>query len=147
MVQREQFQPKSMKGIYVLLISIDKNINVGIGKLGPLRFEKGLYAYVGSAQNNLQKRVRRHLGREKKKFWHIDFLLGNFHVKVLRVFYRNVGRFEECRIAKELGREGVAVPDFGSSDCRCESHLFRVQGAEFLRGYMNEMNAETKVSS
>jgi Uri superfamily endonuclease len=147
MVQREQFQPKSMKGIYVLVVSVERNINVKVGKLGSLRFEKGLYAYVGSAQNNLQKRVRRHLGREKKKFWHIDFLLDNLHVKVLQVFYRNVERFEECRIAKELGKEGVAVPDFGSSDCRCKSHLFKVQGTEFLRGYMNEMNAETKIRS
>jgi Uri superfamily endonuclease len=136
-----------MKGIYVLVVSVERNINVKVGKLGSLRFEKGLYAYVGSAQNNLQKRVRRHLGREKKKFWHIDFLLDNLHVKVLQVFYRNVERFEECRIAKELGKEGVAVPDFGSSDCRCKSHLFKVQGTEFLRGYMNEMNAETKIRS
>jgi len=136
-----------MKGIYVLVVSVERNINVKVGKLGSLRFERGLYAYVGSAQNNLQKRVRRHLGREKKKFWHIDFLLDNLHVKVLQVFYRNVERFEECRIAKELGKEGVAVPDFGSSDCRCKSHLFKVQGAEFLRGYMNEMNAETKIRS
>jgi Uri superfamily endonuclease len=136
-----------MKGIYVLVVSVERNINVKVGKLGSLRFEKGLYAYVGSAQNNLQKRVRRHLGREKKKFWHIDFLLDNLHVKVLQVFYRNVERFEECIIAKELGKEGVAVPDFGSSDCRCKSHLFKVQGTAFLRGYMNEMNAETKIRS
>jgi len=136
-----------MKGIYVLVVCIERNINVRVGKLGSLRFEKGLYAYVGSAQNNLQKRVRRHLGREKKKFWHIDFLLDNLHVKVLQVFYRNVERFEECRIAKELGKEGVAVPDFGSSDCRCKSHLFKVQGDDFLRDYMNEMGVETKISS
>lgn len=136
-----------MKGIYVLVVSVERNITVRVGKLGSLRFERGLYAYVGSAQNSLESRVRRHLGREKKKFWHIDFLLDNLHVKVLRVLYRNVGRFEECRIAKELGKEGVAVPDFGSSDCRCKSHLFKVQGAEFLRDYMNEMNAETKFSS
>jgi Uri superfamily endonuclease len=136
-----------MKGIYVLVVCIERNINVRVGKLGSLRFEKGLYAYVGSAQSGLENRVRRHLGRKKKKFWHIDFLLDNFHVRVLRVFYKNARRLEECRIAKELGKEGAAVSDFGSSDCRCESHLFKVQGDEFLRNYMNEMNAETKIRS
>lgn len=128
-----------MKGIYVLVVSVERNINVRVGKLGSLSFEKGLYAYVGSAQNNLQKRVRRHLGQEKKKFWHIDFLLDNFHVRVLRLFYRNAGRLEECRIAEELGKEGAAVPDFGSSDCRCKSHLFKIQQDDFLRDYMNEI--------
>jgi len=37
-----------MKGIYILLIRISKNIQVKIGSLGKINFNKGIYAYVGS---------------------------------------------------------------------------------------------------
>jgi Uri superfamily endonuclease len=38
-----------------------------------------------------------------------------------------------------LGKKGLAIKGFGSSDCKCESHLFRVQDYEFLREYMDEL--------
>lgn len=57
-----------MKGIYILLISITRDISVSVGALGNKDFHKGLYAYVGSAQNNLEKRVERHLRRSKESF-------------------------------------------------------------------------------
>ena len=74
------------KGIYVLIILVNKNISVNVGALGSVNFERGLYAYVGSAQNNLEKRIERHLRKAKRKFWHIDYLLENSRVKVLKVF-------------------------------------------------------------
>jgi Uri superfamily endonuclease len=127
-----------MKGIYVLIIRIERNISVDTGALGNLNFEKGLYAYVGSAQNNLEERVRRHLRKEKVKFWHIDYLLDNPRVKVLKVFYMRAGRPKECRVAKELAKKGFPIRGFGSSDCKCESHLFKVEDYEFLREHMRE---------
>jgi Uri superfamily endonuclease len=56
-----------MKGIYVLIISVDKDTIVDAGVLGQLNFKKGLYAYVGSAQANLEKRIERHLRKENKR--------------------------------------------------------------------------------
>ena len=128
-----------MKGIYILIVSVDRDINVNVGALGSLKFEKGMYAYVGSAQNYLEKRVKRHLGREKKKFWHIDYLLDNPRAKVHRVFHKNAGRPEECRTTEELDKKGIPIPGFGSSDCKCESHLFKIADYEFLRKQMSEM--------
>jgi Uri superfamily endonuclease len=61
-----------LKGIYVLIVKINKTINVNIGALGLLNFPEGLYAYVGSAQNNLELRVKRHQSKEKRLFWHIN---------------------------------------------------------------------------
>jgi Uri superfamily endonuclease len=127
-----------MKGIYVLIIRIDRNISVDTGAIGKLNFEKGLYAYVGSAQNNLEARIKRHLRTEKAKFWHIDYLLDNSSVKVLKVFYNRAGRPNECKIAKELAKKGSPIRGFGSSDCKCESHLFKVEDYEFLREHMRE---------
>ncbi|MGA2385728.1 MAG: DUF123 domain-containing protein [Candidatus Bathyarchaeia archaeon] len=49
-----------MKGVYVLIIRINKAVLIKIGALGEIAFAEGLYAYVGSAQSNLELRVARH---------------------------------------------------------------------------------------
>jgi len=126
------------KGIYVLVISVDKDISVNVGALGGVNFEKGLYAYVGSAQKSLEKRVRRHLGRAKRNFWHIDYLLNDNNVKVLKVFYKNAGKSEECKVANKIGERCVSTKGFGSSDCKCQSHLFKIGVYRFLREFMHE---------
>ena len=128
-----------MKGVYVLVISVDEDIEVDVGVLGSISFEKGLYAYVGSAQNSLEKRVERHLGKAKRKFWHVDYLLDNEFANVVKVFYKKAGKSEECRIAGKLSEKGVAVKRFGCSDCGCVSHLFRVDGCGFLKDFMSDM--------
>ena len=126
------------KGVYILVVSVSKDINVNVGALGSVNFEKGLYAYVGSAQNNLEKRIERHLRKTKQKFWHIDYLLDNANVEVLKVFHKKAGRLEECKIAKNISEIGVPVKGFGSSDCKCKSHLFKLKGYQFLREFMLE---------
>ena len=125
-----------MKGVYILVISVGKGIKVDVGVLGSVFFERGLYAYVGSAQNGLERRVQRHLRKAKKKFWHIDYLLDDDAVRVMKVFCKEAGKSEECRIARKLSEKGIAVKNFGCSDCRCVSHLFRVNDYGFLRDFM-----------
>jgi len=128
-----------VKGVYVLVISVGKDIRVDVGALGSISFEKGLYAYVGSAQNGLEKRVERYLGGIKRKFWHIDYLLDSDAVRVVKVFYKGAGKVEECRVTEKLSERGVAVEGFGCSDCGCVSHLFRIGDHGFLRDFMFEM--------
>jgi len=127
-----------VKGIYVLVLSVSKDIDVSVGALGKVNFEKGLYVYVGSAQNNLEKRIKRHLGKTKQKFWHIDHLLDDAHVEVVKVFHKEAEKLEECKTAKYIGEIGVPVKGFGSSDCNCESHLFKLEDHDFLREFMHE---------
>lgn len=86
-----------MKGVYVLVVSVAADVCVAVGVLGSVFFERGLYAYVGSGQVGLEKRVERHLKRAKKRFWHIDYLLGSEAARVVGVFWRRGGRSEECR--------------------------------------------------
>jgi Uri superfamily endonuclease len=126
-------------GVYVLIIQIKKPISVDVGALGRINFERGLYAYVGSAQKGLDKRIKRHFERVKRKFWHVDYLLENEAVKILKVFYKQAGKTEECIIAEEIGRRDVAVKGFGSSDCKCQSHLFKLNDYNFLKGFMQEI--------
>ncbi len=116
-----------MKGIYILLIKIDKNIEVEIDSLGKINFDKGIYFYIGSAQNNLEKRIQRHKVKNKKLRWHIDYLLKNKYVKILKIYYKKAGREEECKIAKMLSKTEIPISKFGCSDCDCKSHLFKIK--------------------
>jgi len=129
-----------VKGVYVLVISVGKGIRVNVGALGSIFFEKGLYAYVGSAQNGLERRVQRHLRKAKKKFWHIDHLLDDDAVRILKVFYKEAEKSEECKIARKLSEKGVAVRRFGCSDCGCVSHLFRIDDCGLLRDFISDMH-------
>ena len=111
-----------MKGSYILLINIKEYKKIQIGKLGNIFFKKGNYAYVGSGLNNLEKRIQRHFSSEKKMHWHIDYFLK--HSKILKVFYRESNKKEECKIANFLNKKFNFIPNFGSTDCKCKSHLF-----------------------
>jgi Uri superfamily endonuclease len=128
-----------MKGIYVLLIFVTKDISVRVGSLGSRDFQEGLYVYVGSAQNNLEKRVKRHLRKTKRKFWHIDYLLTNRRAKVVRVFYIEAGKLQECRVADRICEVASPVSGFGASDCACKSHLFRVRSLDDLNEFRSKI--------
>ncbi|MEM7816012.1 MAG: GIY-YIG nuclease family protein [Candidatus Aenigmatarchaeota archaeon] len=131
-----------MKGIYILLINVKTSFRTNVGSLGKIIFEKGLYAYVGSAQNNIEKRVERHLSKNKKTFWHIDYLLKSDKTKVIKILYKNSGSEEECRTAALLSRTELPVMGFGCSDCHCKSHLFRLRNFKSLETLgMKEMIA------
>jgi sugar fermentation stimulation protein A len=128
-----------MKGIYALVISVNKAAVVNVGALGEMKFDEGAYVYVGSAQISMEKRIARHLRKTKRRFWHIDYLLAAEGVGVLRVFQKEGARSEECKTAERLGKVGVVVKGFGSSDCNCEGHLFKLKSCEFLRDWMDEL--------
>ena len=127
-----------MRGIYLLVILVEKQRSIRVGSLGTLVFESGLYAYVGSAQNSLEKRVTRHLTRNKKRFWHIDYLLEDKHVKIVNVFYKVAPKSEECHIAKKIGETNLPIKGFGSSDCNCKSHLFKLNSPESIEKIVKE---------
>ena len=126
-----------MKGIYVLIVQVGTDMVLGIGALGEVKFRKSLYAYVGSTQKNLQKRIERHMRDDKKCFWHIDYLLQEENTKVIEAFFKEGKKAEECVIAKEIDEKGERIEGFGSSDCKCKSHLFRIRGYGFLPELMS----------
>jgi Uri superfamily endonuclease len=111
-----------MKGSYILLIDVKKDINIDIGKLGKLQFKKGFYVYVGSALNNLESRINRHLKSDKKTHWHIDYMLK--FADIIDVFFKENSRKEECSLSYEFKKRLHFIKDFGCSDCKCKSHLF-----------------------
>ncbi len=121
-----------MKGIYVLEIELEKDRQIEIGALGKISFEKGRYAYVGSAQNSVEKRVQRHLSDTKKLHWHIDYFLD--HTKITKIHIKKAGKEQECITAKKIQENNKPIEKFGCSDCSCVSHLFRINNLE-LEGF------------
>lgn len=134
---------KRWQGIYVLIIQVGEDICVDVGALGETVFGKGLYAYVGSAQTNLEQRVKRHLRKEKKKFWHIDYLLDQPAAKIVEVFFKEAAKPEECKTAKVIGERSKPIAGFGCSDCNCKSHLFHIKNYRFLQETMQVFPKET----
>ena len=117
---------------YILKVSLNKETKIEVGKLGKLRFEKGVYFYVGSAKKNLKTRIARHCSKNKKLFWHIDYLLscGLAEMKKILVYKGN----NECQIAQLLYKRGFNfIGKFGSSDCRCPTHLFFTSSGNDIR--------------
>ena len=109
------------------MIGIRKDISIKVGALGRISFRKGRYLYIGSAQNNLAKRIQRHYTKDKNKRWHIDHLLDHDDVDLKTYLYSESGKQEECRIASLLSETQEPVKGFGCSDCSCPSHLFRIE--------------------
>ena len=128
-----------MKGVYVLIVKINKTISVNIGALGSFTFLKGLYAYVGSAQNNLELRIKRHRSKDKQMFWHIDYLLNNKTANVIGVYFMRGDKTKECKIARLLKANAEPIAGFGCSDCHCESHLFHAENFGFLGKCMQQL--------
>lgn len=127
-----------MKGVYILVIRVSKNLQLNIGSLGKIFFLKGFYVYVGSAQSQLEKRIKRHLSKRKRIFWHIDYFLNSRYAKIIKVLCKNAKKEEECRVAREIKKIGVPIPRFGSSDCGCISHLFQIKRPTFTSLQLKE---------
>ena len=118
-------------GIYCLMVALPRPCRISVGALGMIEFSRGFYAYVGSAMGGLRGRINRHLRREKRVRWHVDYLLEKGRVE--EVIYALTDERLECHLAQRL--EGIfrSIPRFGSSDCRCPSHLFYAQDLQALR--------------
>lgn len=120
-----------MKGTYILVIFLNNSNKIQIGRLGNLFFKKGMYYYIGSAMgkrgsSTLENRVKRHLSlpKQKNKHWHIDYLLENKEVSLIKLYLIPNKQKLECMLAQELLNISDGFIDkFGSSDCRCQSHL------------------------
>lgn len=101
--------------------------------MGAIEFRGGIYVYVGSAQSGVERRLERHARPEKRMRWHIDYLLNRAEI-VSTAVVSTERKEDECEIARSLmqvdGAEVIA-PGFGSSDCRCDSHLVFFESDDF----------------
>lgn len=111
------------RGSYFLYGKLPRDKSLNIGSLGRLRFRKGYYLYIGSAMNSLKSRIQRHMKKNKLLRWHIDYLVPV--LENLKPIPIRSSESLECLLSMELRRLNYeGIPQFGSSDCNCQSHLF-----------------------
>lgn len=112
--------------LYLLEWYLELDSEVEVGKLGSFLFSKGTYVYVGSAKKNIKARVMRHLKREKKQRWHMDYLRPYIQVVKAISFPLHKGECSMKDFVEEHFQGFSPVKGFGSSDCRCTSHLLKL---------------------
>ncbi len=125
------------KGTYVLLVHLPQDCLIK-SKAKSWALSKGLYAYVGSAMNNLEKRVERHLRKNKKMHWHVDYLLNE--AKVLMVIEIPSNERLEEKVAWHFEKFFEPVKGFGASDTKSKGNLFRVPDKQQLIKVIDALN-------
>lgn len=114
------------EGVYQLLCYLPRKKKIKVGRKGIFNFSKGYYVYTGSAKRGLKGRILRHLRTDKKKFWHIDYLLPYAKIEDVAIHLQK----SECHWNNELSKSTdsrILVRGFGSSDCGCPTHLLHFQ--------------------
>jgi len=114
-----------MRGTYCLVLGVQRPTPLKVGALGRVVFPQGVYAYVGSGLGGIEHRVGRHRSRTKRRHLHIDYLLGNAEI-LMTVAIPGKKKETECELVGSLLQadgSSVVANGFGSSDCRCPTHL------------------------
>jgi len=108
--------------VYILMMYIPDDTRISVGSLGEIDLVAGTYAYTGSSKSGLHIRAFRHLGIPEKKRWHIDHITSIAVEK--SVWKKAYSPKEECKTAEVLEEMYPGPGGFGSSDCKCRTHLF-----------------------
>ena len=127
-------------GTYALILFCSQDKQVQIVKLGPLRLRQGFYVYVGSAfgPGGVRARVAHHQKVSQRPHWHIDYLRP--HTRLDRIWYSHDRLRREHQWAHAIHNlRGASVPlaGFGSSDCKCSTHLLFFTRRPLFREFVN----------
>lgn len=128
------------KGTYALVINSRGKQRVPVGRFGSCDFPPGYYIYSGSALGGLDGRLRRHLSSDKRLHWHIDYLLQ--YTKIIEIWYSINKERLECiwnGIVAALPGAAPYIPGFGSSDCRCCTHLTHFSAMPSFNGFREKL--------
>lgn len=121
-----QLDPLNVPGTYALIFYNHGSHQVQVGKLGCMLLIPGFYIYIGSAfgPGGLRSRLSRHTGLSTPDHWHIDYLKQVTHLVEIWITTDRERLEHTCAEAFQ-GLPGSNLPllGFGSSDCRCRSHL------------------------
>jgi len=113
-------------GSYLLMLRLPDFREIQVGRLGRLGFAPGWYLYAGSAfgPGGLAARLGHHFKPVQKPHWHIDYLRAEAMVMEAWIALGSPCREHEWAAAlSKAPCSGKRVGGFGSSDCRCPSHL------------------------
>lgn len=122
---------KREKGVYALVMRLERDRVITVGRLGTFEFPKGWYVYLGSAHGpgGVKRRTDRHRREDagKRKKWNVDYLRP--YAPISEIWFSHAPAYREHDWAwKVMRMSGATIParKFGANDCypRCETHLF-----------------------
>jgi Uri superfamily endonuclease len=117
----------AVQGTYALVLTNKRTGTIRVGRVSTMALQPGFYLYVGSAfgPGGLSARIKHHRQVAARPHWHIDYLRAA--CDLIEVWYTTKAAGREhawARVLAELPGAVVPLPGFGSSDCRCRTHLF-----------------------
>ncbi|MCF7803501.1 MAG: GIY-YIG nuclease family protein [Candidatus Marinimicrobia bacterium] len=122
---------QKVSGGYILKLTVSKETEIQVGKLGLMELTPGEYLYGGSAKKGIVSRINRHMEPEKKRYWHIDYLTTHPGVDIEEVWCFPGQSEIEHQLAdhSQAGIDSI-LRGFGNSDCAqgCPAHLWKVTG-------------------
>lgn len=130
-------------GTYIVVLWLNATCELTIGRLGPIRFPRGYYIYVGSAKRGLAARLHRHIHGAATRHWHLDYLRP--HARALAWCAFADDHYPECGLARDLLALSQEVGiRFGASDCSCPTHLLyyphRAHVAQALKRFVRPVS-------
>ncbi len=123
------------KGTYILLLRLKDKKEIQIGRLGLFEFRSGYYTYVGSAfgPGGLAARLKHHCKKASSPHWHIDYFRKEAILMGAWISDQNVRKEHAwAHLLQNLKESEVPAVKFGSSDCKCKSHLFYFKKEPFF---------------
>jgi len=119
-----------LPGIYAFVFEILERRRISVGSLLYIDFDKGIYVYIGSARGpgGLKKRIARHVSKQKRIRWHIDYLTTDRYVEPRAAVYAITRNDLEEELARRLMSSKLVIPTvkgFGCSDKKSFTHLFK----------------------
>ena len=86
---------------------------------------------MGNGSTSLEHRLHRHVTSAYNKYrehphWHIDYFLISPSIEIESIFILpNSVEKDECNLSRiMLHYSDDIIPNFGSSDCSCRTHLY-----------------------
>lgn len=134
-------------GTYALIFSANRQTQVAIGRLGILQLKPGFYIYIGSAfgPGGLKARIAHHSRIARRPHWHIDYL-GPF-LTLREIWYTEDPIHREhqwAQIVSDIRGMSAPLAGFGSSDCRCQSHLFFRKNRPSINTFRKKLHSNIK---
>lgn len=140
----------SAHGSYLLVLRINRWIELSVGRLGLFSFPAGMYVYCGSAlgSGGIRGRLKHHLNLHTSPRWHLDYLRP--HGEIVEIFYLPAEERLECRWSQVfLNQPSAFIPaaGFGAGDCLngCAAHLIGFpenQISQILRNFTLAWNCQ-----
>ncbi len=113
-------------GTYLLLLWLQREHRLVVGRLGEQVLGRGWYLYVGSAMGagGLRGRLGHHLRKSERPHWHLDYLRQVATPREVWLLPHDASREDEwALLLGSLPGATLPIAGFGASDRRGRTHL------------------------